>query len=45
MELIAALEGRPDQIARYFGIIAGSVSVAEFFAPASVAEILGDRAA
>ncbi len=45
LRLIDALHGRPDQISRFLGIIAGSVPVAEFFAPANIASILGHRAA
>ncbi|HWH34692.1 MAG TPA: NAD(P)/FAD-dependent oxidoreductase [Acidimicrobiales bacterium] len=39
LSLLAALEGRPAHIARFLGVIAGSVSVPEFFAPESMAEI------
>jgi flavin-dependent dehydrogenase len=45
MELIGALQGRPDHIARFFGVMAGSVPVPEFFSPASIAAILGVPAA
>lgn len=45
MELIAALTGQPHHIARFLGVTAGSVPVAEFFSPQSIAEILGSRAA
>lgn len=45
MELVTALEDQPNHIARFFGVMAGSVTVPEFFSGPSVAEILGDRAA
>jgi 2-polyprenyl-6-methoxyphenol hydroxylase-like FAD-dependent oxidoreductase len=45
LQLIDALEGRPAQIARFLGVIAGSVPVTEFFAPANIASILGRQAA
>lgn len=45
MELIAALQGQPEHIARFLGVTAGSVPVPEFFSPASIAEIMGVRAA
>jgi 2-polyprenyl-6-methoxyphenol hydroxylase-like FAD-dependent oxidoreductase len=45
LELIAALQGRPEHIARFLGVTAGSVGVAEFFAPDSVGRILGHATA
>ena len=45
MELIAALQGQPEQIARFLGVTAGSVPVPDFFSPASIGEIMGARAA
>lgn len=45
LELIGALRGQPVHIARFLGVIAGSVPVPDFFAPDSVAAILGAAAA
>ena len=39
--LLAALEGQPAHIARFLGLIAGSVPIAEFFSPESLAAIAG----
>jgi 2-polyprenyl-6-methoxyphenol hydroxylase-like FAD-dependent oxidoreductase len=44
MGLLAALPGQPDQIARFLGLIAGSVSVTDFFAPESLAAIAAGAA-
>ena len=41
--LLAALEGQPAHIARFLGLIAGSVPIAEFFSPESLAAIAGTR--
>jgi flavin-dependent dehydrogenase len=41
LALFGALEGNSAQIARFFGIIAGSVRVSDFFAPSSIEAILG----
>ena len=40
MELIAAVARRPDQVPRFLGLIAGSVTAPELFSAESVAEIL-----
>ena len=37
--LLAALQGQPAHIARFLGLIAGSVPIAEFFSPQSLAAI------
>jgi 2-polyprenyl-6-methoxyphenol hydroxylase-like FAD-dependent oxidoreductase len=37
--LVAALAGKPTEIARFLGVIAGSVSVPEFFSPESLGRI------
>jgi 2-polyprenyl-6-methoxyphenol hydroxylase-like FAD-dependent oxidoreductase len=44
-ELLAALQGQPAHIARFLGVIAGSVPVAELFSPQSLAAIGDARAA
>jgi 2-polyprenyl-6-methoxyphenol hydroxylase-like FAD-dependent oxidoreductase len=43
--LLAALQGQPAHIARFLGLIAGTVPIAEFFSPQSLAAIGGARAA
>ena len=45
LDLIGALAGQPAHIARFLGVIAGSVGVEDFFGPASVARIMGRAAA
>jgi 2-polyprenyl-6-methoxyphenol hydroxylase-like FAD-dependent oxidoreductase len=45
VQLIDALHGQYDQIPRFLGVVAGSVPVDEFFAPANIASILGHLAA
>jgi len=44
LELIGALQGQPDHIARFLGVIAGSVPVPDFYAPASVAAVMAGAA-
>ncbi|MGH9084121.1 MAG: NAD(P)/FAD-dependent oxidoreductase [Acidimicrobiales bacterium] len=44
LELIGALAGNPRQTSRFFGLIAGSVAVPEFFSPDIVATILAEAA-
>ena len=44
LELIGALAGNPAQIARFFGLIAGSVPVPDFFSPESIGTILAEAA-
>ena len=39
-QLIGALAGQPEHVARFLGIMAGSVRLADFFAPESVAAIM-----
>jgi hypothetical protein len=39
-QLIGALQGQPEHISRFLGIMAGSVTLADFFAPESVAAIM-----
>jgi hypothetical protein len=39
--LFAALEQKPDAASRFFGALTGSVSLREFFSPASLFRILG----
>jgi flavin-dependent dehydrogenase len=39
-ELLAALQGQPAHIARFLGVIAGSVAVDDFYGPASVAAVM-----
>jgi 2-polyprenyl-6-methoxyphenol hydroxylase-like FAD-dependent oxidoreductase len=39
--LLPALAGRPEHISRFLGVIAGSVSVPDFFSPESMGEIFG----
>jgi 2-polyprenyl-6-methoxyphenol hydroxylase-like FAD-dependent oxidoreductase len=41
--LLAALEGNQPQIARFLGLMAGSVRVGEFFSPANIEAILEQR--
>ncbi len=43
-QLFAALRGNPEQTNRFFGTFAGTVSVAEFFAPENIGRILGTAA-
>jgi flavin-dependent dehydrogenase len=43
LQLRAALRGNPADTARYFGVNAGTVPVAEFFAPENVQRILAGR--
>ena len=44
-ELVAALAGHPAETRRFLGIIAGTVAIADFFAPESLGRIVGRRAA
>ena len=41
-ELLAALAGNPAQTSRFLGLIAGSVPLADFFAPENVAAIVAE---
>jgi 2-polyprenyl-6-methoxyphenol hydroxylase-like FAD-dependent oxidoreductase len=41
VELLGALQGNPEQISRFLGLIAGTVRIADFFAPESLQAILG----
>ena len=43
--LLAALQGQPAHIARFLGLIAGSVPVVDFFSPQSLTAIAGAPAA
>jgi 2-polyprenyl-6-methoxyphenol hydroxylase-like FAD-dependent oxidoreductase len=45
LELFSALQGRPEHIARFLGLIAGSVAIADFFAPESLGAITGAQLA
>ena len=40
--LFAALRDNPQETGRFFGTVTGTVSAAEFFAPANIARILGE---
>jgi 2-polyprenyl-6-methoxyphenol hydroxylase-like FAD-dependent oxidoreductase len=40
LDLIAALQGQPQHIARFLGVIAGSVGLADFYGPDSVAAVM-----
>jgi hypothetical protein len=42
-QLFGALIGNPVETARFFGAIVGTVSIAEFFAPANLQRILTER--
>lgn len=42
LELLAALQGQPEHIARFLGVNAGSVAVADFYGPANVAAVMAD---
>lgn len=42
-QLFAALRHSPEQTDRFFGLIAGTVSIAEFFAPENLGRILMDE--
>ena len=42
--LLAALAGNAAQIARFLGLIAGSVPIPEFFSPESLAAIVAEAA-
>jgi flavin-dependent dehydrogenase len=44
LQLRAALRGNPEDTARFFGVNAGTVPVAEFFAPENVQRILASGA-
>jgi hypothetical protein len=39
--LIAALDGNQDDTDRFFGVIAGTVPIPEFFAPGNIERITG----
>ena len=41
--LFAALQGRPAEIERFLGVITGSVSMEEYFAPANLMKVMGPR--
>lgn len=43
--LIGALAGNPAQTSRFFGLMAGSVPIPEFFSPASVGRIMAEAEA
>jgi hypothetical protein len=43
-ELMAALRGNQPEIDRFLGTIAGTVPIAEFFAPDNVQRIIADAA-
>ena len=45
LQLLAALQGQPEHIARFLGVIAGSVAVADFYGPSSVAAVMAGAAA
>ena len=40
MQLLAALRGNQEDTNRYFGVIAGTVPVQEFFAPENIERIM-----
>ena len=40
-QLFAALRGNQDETDRFIGIIAGTVSIPEFFSPESMGRIIG----
>jgi hypothetical protein len=40
-QLIAALKGNHDDTDRFFGVIAGTVPIPEFFAPGNIERITG----
>jgi 2-polyprenyl-6-methoxyphenol hydroxylase-like FAD-dependent oxidoreductase len=40
-ELLSALQDKPGDTSRYLGVMAGTVSVADFFGPANLARITG----
>jgi 2-polyprenyl-6-methoxyphenol hydroxylase-like FAD-dependent oxidoreductase len=44
-QLFGALIGNQEQINRFFGVIAGTVPVGEFFSPENIGMIMGERAA
>lgn len=44
LRLIGAVAGNPTQISRFFGLMAGSVPVPEFFSPQNVARIVAEAA-
>jgi hypothetical protein len=39
-QILGALVGNDEQISRFLGLMAGSVSVSDFFSPSSVADIM-----
>ena len=41
--LFAALEGRPDEISRFLGVLAGATPMPEYFTPRNLARIVGAR--
>lgn len=45
LELIGALQGQPAHIARFLGVIAGTVAVSDFYGPDSLATVMADAAA
>jgi len=40
LRLVAALRGNREETDRYFGVVAGTVPMADFFAPERIARIL-----
>lgn len=45
LELIGALQGQPEHIARFLGVTAGTVAVPDFFSPESIGAVMGGLAA
>lgn len=41
--LLRALEGRPDEISRFLGVITGAVAIPEFFSPRNLIRLIGIR--
>jgi hypothetical protein len=44
-QLFAALRGNQEQTSRFFGTLAGTVPIPEFFAPENLGQIMGAAAA